>query len=270
MPAPFDTVITVVNAANTRLNGEVDSLLPLGGQILDNTQAFSQQLVNSAYRKLQEKLVTLGLVLLQNEIIFSAVGALPVSDPAVQVYIGWNGYFDGVTLSGTPALPQDFIEPLEVQERVSDDVNPTSFLDMDNIVGTIPAIPKLDWNGLWQWRQNAVYMPGANTLADIRIRYAAYFPDFADTGDTTSATAFTPWFSQPIPIMRSFDAMVSYVCAEAEKARGNKDAAMAYTADGDASAGLLLGKDYMTDKQPGKAAEYSKMRDRFTQSAGMG
>ena len=257
MSTPFDTVITVINAVNARLNGEVDSLLPLGGQILDNTQAFSQQLVNSAWRRLQEKLVTLGFALLQNEIIFSALPGIPNSDPGIQTYIGWNGYWDGRTLHTGFVLPQDFIEPLECQERVTNTQSPSSFLDMDDIVGPIPAVPKTDWNGLWQWRQNAIWFAGAKAISDIRVRYAAYFADFADTGDVTSATAFLPWFSQPIPIMRSFDAMVSYVCAEAEKARGNPETAVAYTADGDASAMLIVDKDFLPDRVPVKGPKYA-------------
>ena len=57
--APLDSVIVAINAANVRLNGNVETLQAIGGQIVGNTQAFSQQAVNSAWRKFQARLADL-------------------------------------------------------------------------------------------------------------------------------------------------------------------------------------------------------------------
>ena len=70
---PYDTVIAVLNAAKTRLNDAVETLQPTGGKILDNTQPFTQQVVNDAWRKLQEFLAELGYTGLKAETLFSNV-----------------------------------------------------------------------------------------------------------------------------------------------------------------------------------------------------
>jgi hypothetical protein len=258
MAAPYDNVSSVINAAQMRLNDAFDTLSPVGGQILDNTSAFSQQSVNNAWRRLQELLVSLGFVRLQSETIISGLPALALTaDPAVQIYLSWTEFFDGTSHFSSPVLPQDLIEPLDVLER------PTGvkavFTDMDLIVGPMPAIPKLPWNGMWQWRADALYMSGALTSTDVRITYAAYLADFVD-----SPTGSVRWFDQPVPILRALDPFASLICAEYAKALKNQAAATAYSLDAENSAQQMLALDYMRSKTVPKTSERAKMRDRYT------
>lgn len=262
MSAPYDTVTTILNTARTRLNDDVDTLVPLGGQLLNNTDAFTQQMVNSAWRKLQQFLVSLGYIRLQKEVTLQ-LSALPVTDPGVQTYISWTEYFNGQGAPAvSPVLPQDLIEPLDAWERQSATEN--VFVDMDNIAGGMPTVPKVEWNGMWQWRDDRMYMPGSVVDTDLRVSYASYLDDFRDTGDVLTATQFTPWYEQPVPIMRAMDALANYICAEVATARGNPPAVLAFTADAENSARSIPDRDFMRSRSVAKVSELGKMRDRLT------
>lgn len=246
--SPYDQVINVLNAIRVRIGDDLDSLLPLGGQIATNSQSYSQQLVNNGWRKLQQYLVSQKYVRLVVP-NFQVASLPPVAseDTALQVSLSWTGYSDGVTGYPLVVLPQDLIMPLKLSERPSDDApNVNTFIDMDGPeqgISRIPSIPKQSWNQIWVWDNDQITMPGALVLTDLRITYAAYLADFLDTGDVTSATNFTTWFEQPVPIIRALDPLANYILAEIEMARGNAGAAAAYTAAGRAGAmEAIIGK----------------------------
>jgi hypothetical protein len=79
-------------------------------------------------------------------------------------------------------------------------------------------------------------MRGATVTTDLRIEYLAYLADFEDTGNLQAAIGFTPWYEQPIPIMRAAESQAMFTLAEIEIARGNQDAAVAYVNAGRESA----------------------------------
>ena len=237
MPStPYDPLINVLNAVNTRLNGDVNTLLPIGGQILTNTNAKSQQFANDGWRKLQQFLASRGGARLRipNFILYSLP---PVNSPeaALQVALSWAGYSDGVNPFPAFALPQDLIMPLALAERPSilSGPNPAAFIDIDlKMIERIPSVPKLQWNQIAVWNDDQIFMPGALVYTDLRIDYAAYLADFLDTGNTLTATGYKRWFNQTVPILRALDPLADYICAEVETARGNAEAAAEYTAAG--------------------------------------
>ena len=59
LPIQTDQVFVALNTARTRLNDRLDTLEAVSGRVLDNSQAFTQQIVNSAWRRLQAELVKL-------------------------------------------------------------------------------------------------------------------------------------------------------------------------------------------------------------------
>ena len=266
---PYDTVIAVLNAAKTRLNDAVETLQPTGGKILDNTQPFTQQVVNDAWRKLQEFLAELGYTGLKAETLFSNVPASVSTDPAIQVYIGYNGYFDGGSIQAAPVLPQNMITPYDLWERAHS-ASTGLLTEMDLVLNGLPSVPKLQWNRQWEWRDDTLYMPGAMVATDIRLRYAAYMADFVDVGATAgpNQTANTPWFNQPVPIMRCLDSFADYCCREISIARGDPDGAIAFMASAQANAKLLVGRDTAQPKSIFKASEHGKMRDKYTPQMG--
>lgn len=263
MAAPYDTVNTVLNVARTRLNDDVETNAAVSLQLLDNTQFFTQTWVNTAWHRLQEYLVSSGYVRFQNEPVIITLPGLPVNDPGTQIYLNWYGFWNGQNMLPSPVLPSDLIAPVEVQERLSG-VPDTGFDAMDLIIGDMPAVTKQPWQGMWQWRQDALYMPGALMATDIRVSYAAYLPDFEDTGDTVGSLPMTMWIDQPVPIMRSRDALASYICAEVMRSLNNAAGVLTYTADAENSAQQIMSKDFMRSKGVHKVSEYGKMPDRLT------
>ena len=257
--APYDTLITVINAARVRLNDRLETLAAVSGKILDNTQPFSQQLVNNAWRKLQEFLADLGYTGLQQEVTFTAVVLAGSTDPMAQAYIGYAGYFDGSTLQSAPVLPQNMIRPEELWERPSGTTQ--MMTEMDPAIGGLPSVPKLNWNRQWDWRNDTLYLPGALVATDIRMRFLGFLADFVDN----SPAASTPWYGQAVPIMRCLDAFADYMCREVAIAREDGiEAAMAFQSSAEANARLILNRDTAQLKSIKKASEYGKMRDKYT------
>jgi hypothetical protein len=257
--------MTAINAAKSRLNGNIETLYPVGGQILKLAQPHSQQICNLAYRKMQEFLASLKYSGVEQEIAFTgatSVPAITVNDPLVQVWMSYSNYFDGTTQQASPVLPQSLIRPYQLWERASGSA--VLLTEMDEVINGLPSVPKMPWNRQWEWRDDVLYMPGATVVTDIRMRYGSYFADFADN----SPTAATPWYAQPILVMRSVDALADYICREVEIARQNPDAAMAFQASAEANARLLVGRDTTQAQATGSAAQLGKMQDRYTAVAG--
>jgi hypothetical protein len=255
MPSPpYDIVMTAISAANTRLNGRVETLQPIGGQIVGNTQAFSQQVVNDAWRKLQGRLADLRYSGLQQDLVFLNVPAAGTIDPAAQARIDYAGYFDGSFQHAAPVLPQSLIRPYELSERPSG--TGQRFINMDPLLFAIPRVDKANWNRQWLWRANAIYLPGALTATDIAMVYAQLLADFAD--------GMVPWFQANIPILNCIDALADYICREIAVARGDVAAAAAFQLSAEDNAQLIVNQDSVGPKSIAKASEHGKMRDRFT------
>lgn len=236
--APYDTVYAALLIVKSRIGDDIDSLLPLGGQVGGNSQAYSQQLVNSGYRKLQQFLVSEGYEKLS--VTNTTIQNLPPvnsEDASLQVTLSWTGYNDGVNAFPAFVLPQNLIRPTKLAERPSQDApNINQFWDMDGPEPYIPSLPKIQRNIIWTWDNDQINMPGSLVLMDLRIDFMSYLADFADTGDLASATNFTAWYNQPLPIMRAAESLASYTLAEVERARSNMDAVTAYTNDGQEAA----------------------------------
>ena len=254
MAAPFDVLITAINAANVRLSGKVETLQAIGGQLVGNTNSFSQQAVNNAWRKLQAKLADLRYSDIQAEIVFTAVPANASADPMVQVYIDNAGYFNGNTVVGSPVLPATLIRPYDLSERQNG--TQALFTSMDPLLYSIPRVPKAAWNRQWLWRNTKLYMPGATVVTDIAMTYGSLQVDFLDGA--------LPWFQQPIPILNCIDPFTDYICREIYVARGNEAGAAAFQASAEYGATLMCNQDTVGPRSAQKASEFGKMRDQYT------
>src|SRR5580692_4034749 len=130
--APYDLVNDALNAARQRLNDAIASIVPTGGKILQDNEAFTQVAVNNAWRNMQKILANLGWSRLKNETVFSALPACSSVDPIVQVRLNWDNYFNGATQNTGFFLPLDFIQPESLWERITGAVVP-NFYTMDRI-----------------------------------------------------------------------------------------------------------------------------------------
>jgi hypothetical protein len=215
--SPYDTVNTVLNIVRGRMNDKIDTLLPTGGRVLENTQPFMQQTVNTAWRKVQAHLAEKGYANSTEEIIIDEFPAVVSPDPASQCWINWSGCFDGANFYPQPALPQNFTHPLKIWERWSNQNAEFPLRPMEKMLDGLPAKVKRTAMIWWEWRGDTIYTPGSQMLEDLRIRFVKYFPDFVDVGQL-------PWFQQPMPIVQVADGFSWFICAELGGARGDDPA----------------------------------------------
>jgi hypothetical protein len=207
---PFDTADTILNLARARLN---DTILSAAGNLLADTQNYTFTLLNGAWRHLQEDLANAGTCALIQEVVLQGFPVVGSTDPSSQAFLNQQYYFDGQNYWIPPdvgLLPQDLILPLRIWERqtqtnqIFTQVSPTN--------DGLPDLVKTNRNRVYEWRNNSIYMPGANIVVDFRIRYASYLPDIAANG------------TAQVPILRCSDALAHYVCAEFAYSRGSPEA----------------------------------------------
>lgn len=233
MPAPLDTVLFVLNTASARLNDAMKTPAgavagQIGGEVTGPQQIFAQEIVNAAWRRMQEFLSSYkdetGKVVpyspLVNTTTIVSVPAVTVSDPGVNCYLNYDGFFDGTTLQPSPVLPSDLSSPLRLKERVHDGSVPNQFTEMAYILNGMTGLAKRDRNYNWAWDNDSIVIPGSTEVMDLELRYIKLLADFEDN----TPVAATPWYGQLVPIPRAFDALAWYICFEYSKARGGKDA----------------------------------------------
>ena len=256
MPTPLDTLELAVTIARVRLN---DAIASIGGDVLTDDQPFTIYVINAAWRRLQELAISLGITWLKAETIMVAVPPVANTDPGVQVYINWDNYFDGNNLQGAPALPQNFITPLVLWERTNG--SGSQFFQMDRLDNGLPAVPKTQRSNSWEWRNGALYMPGATPAAtDIRLRFAAYFADFINNGTT-------PFASQTIPILRAMNPLAWFIASEVSAARGDLDVEY-FDKQAIASTQFFFNLDSNQGKSIAKESEYGDLANAATHQDG--
>jgi hypothetical protein len=232
----YDSVFVALHSAATRLGDTVPTLDPISGRVLGRSDAFMQQVTNDAWRGLCDWLGDKGYEGVTGDVVVSGLPVVAVADPAIFCWLSLSGFFDGATLWPQPALPTDFIHPLKVWERPSG-LN-ANFYPMGMFLDGLPTTLKGLNNGLWEWRQDAIWILGSLRVMDFRIRYARYLGDFLDG-------AANRWFQQPILIVRAADALSWFISAQLEKVRDNGDPQRAadYLDMGQAAASLILNRD---------------------------
>jgi hypothetical protein len=225
--APYDDLTTILNAARVRLNDRLDSIEGLSGKILENSQPFTQQCVNNAWRKFQRRLANLGYSRLKGDVLIQGLPVVGSQDPATQAYLAWTGYNDGVNYFPTPQLPSDLIMPIKIWERTNG-INAMFGRPMDMALDGLPSRTKQQFNHVWEWREDAIWMPGAMLIVDIRVNYRKYLPDFLDEGTAR-------WWQNKVPISQCMEPFSLYIVAEFLGARGDYQVAKSCEEDADSA-----------------------------------
>lgn len=223
--APYPQVNDALNLARTRIN---DAIQSIGGEMLSNTQPFTQVMANGAWIKMQRFLASLGYSRARKRSVLTGFPVVASTDPASQCVLNWSYFFDGVSYwipPATPVLPQDLLCPLELKERQSSGYQPTltagsrGFTRMElSPIGENVNWRKRPWNGWWDWRYDEIILPGSTSPMDFEIYYSCTLPAFNTVGQI-------PWYSQPIPIIQGESALAYYICNEFAVGRGDADAA---------------------------------------------
>lgn len=231
LTAPYPIVEEAMNLARTRLN---DAIQELSGDILTDSQPFSQTMCNGAWRRLRHFLANLGHTRFTDEIILTGVPVCGSADPASQCWLDWTGFYDGTQVFTSWALPQSCEFPMKVWDRVSG-FNAGWGRPLQNIMDGLPATFKYQRNGIFEIRNDRIYMPGTNIPVDLRIRFALLFPSFQTQGNTQ-------WYQQPIPLVGATDALADYICVEASDGRDDVDS-QTFKSRAESEAMLLFNRD---------------------------
>ena len=191
----MDLARSLVNDTQAGLTGT-----PGEGQIFtDNptVSPFTLPFLNSSIRELYRELRNVGApTLVRDNFIVSGVPPLnsPANGPgqpdyAVQVYVGFDGYFDGLEINNLFSLPEDMIYPERVWERITDTNTP--FVPMMQSQFGLESRLQATMMGQWEWRQDRIWTPGSTSTEDLRFRYWASLPQFFSP-DLDFASTFVP------------------------------------------------------------------------------
>ena len=191
----------VLNKTRAIINDVMESN---AGDILTDDWPATWEYLNIAQRMCQEYLANNGVESNVKEVFLSGILPVANTDPSTQVWVSQSGYYDGANNHTTPYLPADVVMPLRIWERFDGTQNP--FVQVtpanDGLDGFLPQLP---YFRQYEWRGNALYLPGATMLNQLRFRYIAYFADL------TGPTSVLPYPRMAIALAW----MTAYVFAQA-------------------------------------------------------
>ena len=183
------SLLTIMNLVRSLVNDTQAGATadPGEGQIFTDNPAispFTQPFLNSSIRELYRELRNVGAptlvkdnVLIENlPPLVSPRYGVAQPDPAVQVYLGFGGYFDGTTINSNFVLPSDVLYPERVWERQSKTTN--LFAPMKQSQFGLPSVLQCGTIGMWEWRNDNINMPGSTSIRDLRLRYWCSLPQF--------------------------------------------------------------------------------------------
>jgi hypothetical protein len=122
-------------------------------------------------------------------------------NPAVQVALQFNGYFDGLLMWPNFTLPGNLLYPLEMWERQSGTSAPFGL--MSQSTGALAPRNQVQSLGEWEWRSDGIWMNGATQYRDIRLRWIMTFANLV--------SASINWNTTFVPILDSQEAIADKI-----------------------------------------------------------
>lgn len=210
----MDQFRSMVNDDSSGIDG------PQGGIIATNNAPFSLVYLNSAISDLFADLRTIGdpALILDNYLV-QGLPAITVPNPAVQVSLGFLSYFDGYQNNPQWTLPSGLMSVMAVWERAAANGN---FTPLTAAAGGLAPRYQSGRMGQYEWRGNAMWMPGCTQSVDLRIRCTITLPDFQG-----SAIDFT---STSIPIFNCRNVIVDKMLVNYARRFAPEQAPMASSA----------------------------------------
>ncbi len=207
----------------------------------------TQIIFNSAYRKFQKYLSNLGHRLFSDTQTIPTLPANVAADPTIQSWISWNGNFNGTAFASTPALPENFLAPLNVSERPAG-AN-VQFTPMVTCLGDLRRVPgRTALNRQWLWQKNALYFMGATAATDLQVTFKTFFPDLMAVGNT-------PWYYAELPIPNCLSPLAWYIAYEVCHPRGDDGGAAIALQNGQDEAGKLFNDQAIADQRMKQVTE---------------
>ena len=160
------------------------------GLIMPNSNPDLQTFLYSATEELFADLRNVGdpELILDNYIV--TIPALAVASPAVQVSLGYMGYFNGFTWSPTPTLAVSISKMLGMWERQTGANE--DFVAMAPAPFGLPGCLQSNRMGMWEMRQGQIWMPGCLLETDLRLRARITYPSAPYSATLDFSTAYVP------------------------------------------------------------------------------
>jgi hypothetical protein len=162
---------------------------PTGGQIATDQAPFMLPFMNSAMRDLYSDLRIIGdqTLMIDNYVltglpVINGPEGAGTASPETQVYLGYNGYFDGTVMWPNFTLPINTMMVTRIWERLTGSQGP--FVPMVEAQFGLPGQYQQERNGIWEYRGDAVWMPGATVPVDLRIRGTLNFVNWISVANS--------------------------------------------------------------------------------------
>jgi hypothetical protein len=192
----YPTLQNVTDLFRSQVNDDFQGATDTPGEGLINYNTAPHVLVflNSAVRDLYSDLRNVGdPELLLDNYILRGIPALASPDPTIQVSLDTVGYYDGQTFNSDYTLPAGCMKVERIWERHnSGDVSQNAFIPMTKAQFGIAGITQGPRMGVWEMRENAVWMPGCLETFDLRLRCRITFPDYLNADTLDFATTYIP------------------------------------------------------------------------------
>ncbi len=161
------------------------------GLIMGNQNPDLVTFMDSAIQEVYSDLRNIGdPELIIDNYILTGIPPLAQQDPAVQVALGYQGYFDGFQWHPQWALPIGVSKMLAMWERQSggnwdfNSMQPAPF----GLPGGLQGITM----GLWEMREGMIWMRGATQAVDLRLRARINYPTPLFSSNLNYATTYVP------------------------------------------------------------------------------
>jgi len=179
-----------------------DAAQTIAGNLLSDGRPYTIPMLNGCYREMQSDLQNNGYEGFNTQVILPQVPPSYIVDPAVQVYVSYQGCNDGYNTFANPHLPADMGTPLRLWERPSGTI--ADFTEMLPVNDGLPSRPQTGTLQQWDWQSQAIYFVGANTLTDVRLHYQRFYPDLVDG----TSLVMVPWSDRALAFLmgRTFGA----------------------------------------------------------------
>jgi hypothetical protein len=164
-----------------------DMIYSQAGEILTDDANFMLPLLNDALEWMTNELNNHGVETFVQETVLTPLTPTPgaaSTDPGTQTNVSDYGYFDGVAIHMGPQLqlPTNLLQPDCLWERQTG--SQETWIPMHIVLGGMPSITPGSRFGMWEWRQDGIYMPGITQSEDIRLRMITTLPNFVSVNDT--------------------------------------------------------------------------------------
>ena len=182
---PSSAYISVESVTNLIRAIANDMLYSQAGEILTDTANFMFPLLNDSLEWFQNEVNNHGVTTFEKETFLTSVtpaAFTPANDPGQQVNISDTGYYDGAVDHALPQLPVDLYVPLRMWERQTGSTE--NWVPMRNVPDGLPSQTPSSRFGMWEWRQDGLYMPGATQENDLRLRYTGTHAILVTPNDT--------------------------------------------------------------------------------------